>query len=274
MDRLYIIDLSILAHKANAIRQTETCKRPKGYLASWVKANLALICGLAWDSEALPEDKPGVLFVLDSKPYWRGVKLAEVGVAYKKGRKSRTRKGLSYLKTVMAREILTAGIPVIGFPNQEADDVASAFCRAKPHHLAIRLVTTDNDWIGLIDSQRSIDWYCAQGYAPRHRATLAHVQASKQGKQSGITDLKDFYSLKQANGDSGDNVPPNAPAWATDLLDPLPEFDCLRDPVISEELATIFDSFPGISRKTQYLGLSAVSAGRWLLANQAKPWIT
>jgi hypothetical protein len=272
MRRLYIIDLSVLAHKANALRLDDPIGRKRGYLGSWVKSNISVISTFDWDTEALGSDQSAIVFVLDSKPYWRAGELKKVGIAYKKGRKSRTRKGLSYFKALLARELITLGIPVLGLPGQEADDMASLFCRTKPKDLAIRLVTTDNDWCGLIDPVNSIDWYCLQGYNPRYRATLAHVQESRQGKESKITDLDDFYQIKARIGDKGDNLPPGCPIWAVDLLNPLPQFD----PVLSssgEIVLGVYENFDHLVRKINLLKLSAPKAKRWLVQSNSKVWI-
>lgn len=269
MRRLYLIDLSVLAHKANAARLETPLTRKRGFLGAWFRANIAHICGLSWDTERHYLDRPVVSFLLDSKPYWRADELKKVGIAYKKGRKSRTRKGLSYAKSLLIKEALAAGLPVLGLPGQEADDMASLLVRWKPDDVAIRLVTTDNDWCGLIDPATSVDWYCMHGYHPRHRATLAHVQASAQGRKSKIQNLEDFYLLKQQLGDSGDNIPPNAPAWATDILNPLESHDpALQDSGRSLVLS-VYEAFDEYSRVTQGVGLYSDRAEQWLASQQA-----
>lgn len=269
MRRLYLIDLSVLAHKANAARLETPVPRKRGFLSAWFRANIAHICGLSWDTERHHLDRPVVAFLLDSKPYWRAGELKKVGIAYKKGRKSRSRKGLSYAKSLLIKEALTAGLPVLGLPGQEADDMASLLVRRKPDDVAVRLVTTDNDWCGLIDPATSVDWYCMHGYYPRHRATLAHVQASSQGKKAKIQNLEDFYRLKQQIGDAGDNIPPNAPAWATDILNPLEA----HDPALHESGISLakgfYEAFDRYTKVTQSRGLYSDRAEQWLVSQQA-----
>jgi hypothetical protein len=222
----------------------------------------------------LPSDRPAIAFAIDSKPYWRSSELRKIGIAYKKGRKSRTRKGLSYAKSLFIREVISLGLPVLGLPGQEADDVASLIVRSDSPDIAKRLVTTDNDWCGLIDPEKSIDWYCLHGYYPRYRSRIEHLQQSKQGKDSGIQCIEDFYTLKQRIGDKGDNVPPDSPAWATDILNPLPCFDPILTPEGQALVSDLYRNFDTYSRITQALGLLGPKYRRWLFASGARQIIT
>lgn len=270
MIRLYLIDLSVYAHKMNALRLEDPLTRKRGFISAWIRANLSTLCSCRWDTEAKEFDRPVICFLTDTKPYWRATELKSVGIAYKKGRKSRTRKGLSYLKSVLIKEILVSGLPVLGLPGQEADDMASLLVRRKPSGIGIRLVTTDNDWCGLISPRDHVDWYCLQGYQPRHRATVLDIQRSKQGKESGIKNLDDFYLLKQQIGDKGDNIPPNAPAWATDILNPLRAYDPSFTVEGNMLVQDLFDSLEKYTRITQTLALSASKAERWLFSQQIR----
>jgi hypothetical protein len=254
----------------NALKQADPEQRKRGYLSAWIKANLATLCSFDWDSGYVEGSRSAICFLLDTKPYWRVSELKKHDISYKKGRKTRTRKGLSYVKSLLIKEILAAGLPVLGLPGQEADDMAAMLVRSQDPEVKIRLVTTDNDWCGLIDPDSGIDWYCLHGYLPRSRKTLADIQQSKQGKESGIKSLDDFYPLKRKMGDKGDNIPPDAPAWATDLLNPPEAFDPLETPEGKLMAEGIYLSFDKYARVTSTLSLSSKKASEWLIATRSK----
>jgi hypothetical protein len=275
MKTLVAVDLSVLAHKINAQRQADQAirSRKRGHLKSWVLANLAVICTFDWlQIPGLDKENCVLVFLTDSKPYWRAVELKKLGIAYKHGFKSRTRKGLSYIKSVLIRELKAKGLPVLGLPGQEADDMASLLVRSKPNWLSVVLVTTDNDWCGLIDPAKHVSWYCLHGHQPRYRPDLAAVQLSAKGKKSGIKDLKDFYVLKQRDGDPGDNLHRGCPIWAVDLFNPLQEYD----PYLSGEqeiLLPLYENSDAQLRLVRSVAMFADPARDWLVKTGSRTWL-
>lgn len=273
--RIYVLDFHVLAHRANEARKKKG-KQPRGWLGSWLRANIVAMTDLAWDPA---KDSKPVAFVAvsDTKPYWRGVELRKPqpgfpkGIAYKFGRKKRSRQGLSYTKSLMTKLFLELGIPVLASPGQEADDMAAALVRLKPKDVFVRLVTVDNDWLGLIRTPGT-DWVCMHGYAPRYRGTLADIQKSKQGRESGIKDLADFYSLKQAIGDKGDTLPEHCPRWAVDLYNPLPQYDAAV--LCQKDIQRVYASIDRLVHNTKVLQSQSREAHKWLALNQAPTLIT
>lgn len=273
---LFVVDLSVFAHTANRIRQ-DSEKKPRGYLVSWIRTNFVHLASLAWWPFDIGLDPAAIVFVLDSKPYWRYTELRKPlanfpkGLAYKKGRKSRSREGLSYVKALLYREAASQGIPMLAFENQEADDLAAAFVRSKPDNIQIHLITTDNDWCGLIQTP-GVDWYSLENYRPRFRDCLAHIQQSNQGRQSRIQRLEDFYPLKVAQGDRSDNLPPGCPAWAVDLYNPLPQWDPLA--LHLAEFQKVYGSFDSLAaHRAKVAQANSVSALAWMKENSALPVI-
>jgi hypothetical protein len=169
------------------------------------------------------------VWCLDSKPYWRSRFEPEY-----KG--TRTRSKLNIRPTLELLEEL--GCHTIAIPEFEADDIAAGIVRTFPkagpegvHHY---LLTTDNDWAGMVGENVTM---LSPLFEPRIRQPV-HVWGWLRGKYAKLPkcnqiywqmpdvvgfDCQQVWRFKSQFGDAGDNLPPRCHPGLIDLFNPIVE---------------------------------------------------
>jgi len=225
MHPIFVIDTSVISHHIinrldecmtfNASRDFEIANKYTKLVYHWMQ-NLGFL------SDVPP--KASVIWVKDSKPYWRSQFYPE----YKHGRKPHSQQ-FSY-----AYDILQGLAKPLGFNGYEADDVAALLYyvrnrRKNAGHMY--LVTIDCDWCGFVDENTT--WLNTAHYYPRIRNT-PEVKAWMQNKLKREPKVKytlredfkasDIWAYKVAAGDKSDNLPIGAPSYLIDLMNPHPAY--------------------------------------------------
>ena len=168
------------------------------------------------------------------------------GVAYKAGR-SHASANFACIKTKTEKISKEDGWDSLGFPGYEADDIAGAIVHLnsiQPNPRQILLVTTDTDWLGLVDTQ-DVSWFCMFGHYPRLRDTpdLLEDWSSRRLKVPCRTGA-DIFRVKSTAGDSTDNLPGGCPdiiSSVVDLLNPPHEFMLWNNSAYRAELVDVLN---------------------------------
>lgn len=220
------------------------------YLKAAVQAQMVWLHSGEW-IKPLVGDNIQLVYVTDSKPYWRVDYLKQPEVyegifdrareAYKlkypKGRKQfkpeevHYKAGRAFPKPAFTktkkqmREIADRnGFNMLSVHGYEADDLAAALVMTnrmlpKEQQNNIVLATVDTDWMGLIDDKTT--WFCTFGYAPRVRYTMEHINGwSLRRLGTSLSCPSDIWRVKTQQGDKSDNLPPGSPIETFDLTQP------------------------------------------------------
>lgn len=204
---------------------------PEGFVA-YGEAALEWVDSLAW-FPGLKKRGGVVLWVEDSKPYWR----SDYHPEYKAARVPKP----PVFGELLARfhEMNFRRLAVEEF---EADDVAAAIVQLwRQGQLAgirqLYLATVDSDWQGLV-CQPDVFWVDLAGYSPRvrQRTEIYNWLCSKWKKQTkflqgawkvpdpALFESRMIWDWKRACGDTSDNLPPRSPLFLIDLFQPLSEY--------------------------------------------------
>lgn len=148
-----------------------------------------------------------VVLLKDSKPYWR----TEVFPAYKANRVSIPDPAFRYYTQMLEEDF--SYIPLLSTTGLEADDLAGLVCRLSPGKERIVLLTSDSDWLQLVDDSRKIVWSNFRSY-PNHIWDESRVKSKVVGKEGNwISHPKDLAIIKYMKGDRSDNIPPQLPDY-------------------------------------------------------------
>lgn len=216
----YVIDTNVINYKVlYAIQNSFSENDLNPHSEQFKKAIYYAKLSFEWVNRLgfLPdcEKAKSVVWVGDSKPYWR----AEVVPDYKSNRKVKPH-FFSYLSQISQR---FHPLTVYGY---EADDVAAlmqqVFYEDDRFH-ELNLVTVDTDWMGLCNDVHGnvVNWIDVGGYPPRVRnreETWYWIKSKfKKTSQFKLSPLDDFHAseiwdFKAMAGDPSDNLP-----WGTDV---------------------------------------------------------
>jgi hypothetical protein len=186
--------------------------------------SIFLLVSGAWLSE-LDSSKTDLLFVDDTKPYWRHWELGKIGVNYKGNRKKDGNRLtlLSMVHTQVQFVLASRGFNICtlfdvingDIYGYEADDIAANTVRKYRHlYKTIYLLTVDTDWLPLTQFENVV-WLCVNDYGQRYRnkAYATHwfqtakacnsTIAQRNYKKTCISQLWDF---KSEFGDTSDNL--------------------------------------------------------------------
>lgn len=241
MKTTIVLDLSVALHQLDSVFTQSQIE--KEHWLGVLKAQLVWLQSGKWLGELLdnPEDTQ-LIAVCDSKPYWRTdylkdptvyTKVPEIKrgkayprvepIHYKGGRKFPSY-NFTKVKEKTYKLFDEQGWSRLGITNYEADDVAAGIVmsnRMLPHDQQHRiiLVTTDADWMGLID--HNTYWFCMHGWQPRlrHDMEVINTWAKKRLKKD-LENPRDIWRVKSAQGDKSDNLPPGSPIEVIDLTEP------------------------------------------------------
>jgi len=166
------------------------------------------------------------LFAIDIKidgGYWRTSELKGLGINYKGGRVKKHETWFTIFDSMIER-LNILGIPVIGFPGYEADDVAAlivAVCRDLS--LPVSLYTVDTDWLGLVSETHNVSWFNMGPWQPRLRDTLESVNEwiVRRLNVPPVSDASEIWDIKVVQGDRSDNLPAGTPLGFISLEKPL-----------------------------------------------------
>lgn len=186
----------------------------------------------AWLHKSVKAPNLRILWVGDSKPYWRSVKYP----AYKSGRKPKSalfKQANEAMEKLLGDRLVT----VKGF---EADDLAAYYAQNSGEADHTLLVTLDTDWFQLVSPPVTVySTYGNHGVVRAERVTewLDHKYKKMSGKAKQRLELyrgEDQYltechrgivAYKRAVGDSSDNLPIGCDRSLVDLLSYRTEFD-------------------------------------------------
>lgn len=148
----------------------------------------------------------------------------------------------------------------------EADDWAASLVVLNsrlPEPNKMTLVTVDSDWMGLVSPD--VDWFCMKGWKPRLRS-----YGSDQFKEwvwrrldVNISEPKDIWLVKQAQGDKSDNLPKKGPIEVIDLLAPPKEFRLWDKPKEAAEMTHLLTDalspqVPDVAKAVAFLQSSGI----------------
>lgn len=170
-----------------------------------------------------------VVWVTDSKPYWRSGEYPEY-----KGTRRKTKHDFFW----QIHASVVQKFNPIAVPHYEADDIAALYRRiwdkkridSSLDHLF--LCTLDTDWMGLISEHTT--WVDLGGYSPRIRSVVnfhSHWLSGKFNKETKKVSAKldhdkaasfpsYIWEWKHISGDISDNLPPGSPRHLINLLEP------------------------------------------------------
>ena len=226
----FIIDASVVFHLINARLQQYALNSDNRRL--YVQASLLWINALGMFPYYAGADGCTVIWVMDSKPYWRSQYYPD----YKANRPSRSNE-ISFILEIFN----DLKLPCMKVDGYEADDLAALFCvlfRRRPLRSdweQVYLLTIDSDWQGLIGE--GITWVDVNNHEPRIRdSDVVHdwfvgqyfKQPKKWQRIWPLPDKCDFHpsdiwKWKVAVGDKADNLPPDCDYHLINLYEPYAE---------------------------------------------------
>lgn len=234
---VFIIDTNVVVYNILAKvtysnpSDTSGCQLPDNTLeAARAYVDLALdwVNGLGFIAEPYRPREAIVVWVTDSKPYWRSGEYPE----YKGKRKTKHDFFWQIYSSVVQK------FNPVAVPGYEADDLAALYRRiwdkkridSSLGHLF--LCTCDTDWMGLISDH--VTWVDLGGYAPRIRSTVnyhSHWLEKKLNKETKKVSAQldhdkaasfpsYIWEWKHISGDASDNLLPGSPRHLINLLEP------------------------------------------------------
>jgi 5'-3' exonuclease len=240
--RLFVIDSFVVIYQIeNALKNAQIGDRQ--IAIDYKQASLDWVQNLGFLPLLSQTPNKTVVWVQDSKPYWRDFYAPD----YKAGRKEKTP---SFFETVSMIE--KAKLPVLKVPSFEADDLAAMyvqmFMRSTGNIGQLWLLTVDSDWQGLLGADGVI-WYDTNGYTPRMRTTRESYAwlTSKWNRQSAKTKKlwplpafhkyvpQDIWEWKAIAGDKSDNLGPGTPKELISLFEPPQEYRLIDNSKVVEE---------------------------------------
>ncbi len=236
--RLIIIDTMVLLHIIDS--HARTFGQDSEIVQEFAEASLLWINSLDFCPQwAAEREHNKVLWVRDTKPYWRN----EFDFDYKAQRKPMPL-SMSWVYRGFKKLSQDGTLTTLGLPGQEADDIAAAIIRMR-HQLDFDqyiLFTVDSDWQGLV-ADTSICWVDVKGFEPRVRTKreIYQWQSNKHKKQSAhekalwpmpeyeLWTSESIWDWKCAVGDKADNLSPDSSPYLINLFNPPRVFDPLNE---------------------------------------------
>lgn len=195
-----------------------------------------------------------VVWVIDSKPYWRSIVYPEYKANRDKNKDDSTPRYSEVYKAIK-EQFFKLNLNYLAFPGYEADDIAALFGFLWANRVEgtvfdeMFFCTPDSDWQGLI---RSNDQFYLDigGHSPRVRSKkqIYDWYVRKRGpeltktgrvtKQHQVYPVKafeqfrcsDLWIWKQHFGDRGDNLPPGSDLSLIDLYQPPNQYNLALQP--------------------------------------------
>lgn len=176
----------------------------------------------------MPEPADHILWVGDSKPYFRTkMMMSESMGVYKGTRSDRSSEQQDFLSIFNK-----VANPVL-FPHYEADDLIAGYIRERRDVEKIRICTVDSDLMQLIHA--NVDWFCIYGFPPQLRSLTGGMDtwltkkfSKLSNKRIGHLDVNNPQSIidwKVEYGDIADNIPAGEQSRSLiDLFNPPAEY--------------------------------------------------
>jgi hypothetical protein len=122
----------------------------------------------------------------------------------------------------------------------------------------VLLYTIDTDWLQLVGDGV---WWCNTSIQePRIRGEKEAIIYIKNRLKSTVKSAQEIVDVKMLKGDRSDNLPPNSPRWAIDLMNPPVKYNLKNHPVYSKIVGAMFDTKDSI--KSDHFE----KAYRWLVS--------
>jgi hypothetical protein len=227
MNNLLLIDTNGLAHFF--VHKVEKNEIALDNLSRYVELNVMYLLSGAPLYYVAGDIPLNVLFLMDTKPYWRDISLKQIGINYKGKRQCKPEKLslLSSILTTIQRTLLyrfkhplfslIASRRLEGHTvGYEADDLAASVVKMKHKtHNHIYLLTDDNDWLPLTSFQ-NVTWLGIANRQPRMRThtqalqwcrTCFEAKRSIERSKFVFNSPLDLWEFKAYFGDTSDNIP-------------------------------------------------------------------
>jgi hypothetical protein len=227
MNNLLLIDTNGLAHFF--VHKVERKEIALVNLSRYVELNVMYLLSGAPLYHVAGDVPLNVLFLMDTKPYWRDFSLKQIGINYKGKRQCKPEK-LSLLSSVLTTIqhtllhrfkhplfSLIASRRLEGHTvGYEADDLAASIVRMK--HMKynhIYVLTDDTDWLPLTNF-KNVTWLGIASRQPRMRAytqalqwcrTWFETKKSIERSNFVFNSPLDLWDFKAYFGDTSDNIP-------------------------------------------------------------------
>lgn len=239
---LEVIDFRVAIYNLLPTYKSIRAAHP-GTARNWLTAAWAIY--LNRGPTCQPYEPRTVVVADDSPPYWRADYVANhyrdlgiEGPAYKGGRPTKEPEWFEVEEA--GKSYLTQpGSPFrwLRIPGYEADDLAGAIVRATEGlGRRVYLHTVDTDWLGLVSER--VTWFNMGPWTPRKRGPLEALRWAYKTWEIIALKPSDIWWLKQAYGDSSDNLLPGSPIEVISLLEPPSQYDPLKThPGLIEQVA-------------------------------------
>ena len=226
------VDQVILACDVKPYWRSEYLTRPEVLAGLTERGTKATQKKTAQLAELLTRRLPVDEMMEDNRHYWEPVETAiatlaeDLKIAYKAGRKFPEQTFVK-LREQIRKLCADQGWPMLQKSGYEADDWAASLVVLNsqlPEPNKLTLVTVDSDWMGLVSPD--VDWFCMKGWKPRLRSYGSEQfdEWVKRRLNVNISEPRDIWLVKQAQGDKSDNLPKGGPIEVIDLLNPPQEF--------------------------------------------------
>jgi hypothetical protein len=229
---IYVIDTSVIGyHILHTIKDgiTLNCSANVKIADQYTRLALAWVNNLGFLPSSHRPSKAAVVWVGDSKPYWRSRFQAD----YKHGRSMPD----PYLSAITG--LAYAEMDVLRFAGYEADDIAALiymmWSSKRDRFTTLNFATVDSDWMGFCSD--CVLWMDTKGYLPRVRDTEAvyawmrnkvvkGTKAIQRYKFHDNFEASDIWRFKTETGDKSDNLAAGCASFLIDLLHPHSDY-CL-----------------------------------------------
>lgn len=144
-----------------------------------------------------------LVFLKDSKPYWR----SRIYKEYKSHRLPNSNPETFRGVLDMLSEF---NIPTLAYPGLEADDIAGLLALAKAtlkNSEPVVLLTTDSDWLQLVDDTLGISWSTPASYPDMVWDEAKVIAKVLRAEGNLIHHPRDLATIKYFKGDTSDNIP-------------------------------------------------------------------
>jgi 5'-3' exonuclease len=263
MTTLIVVDSNAFFH--SLVAQIEKYKIPANEIEIFCNFNLRyLYSGGLFSNYLAPNTKIQMVFVMDTKPYWRELLLKEIGINYKQNRQAKPQSVslLATVKGIITTTLHNKKIPMFASYTRksikgckvslgyEADDIASAIARYtcyKSLYDEVIFFTDDSDWLAFTELNHT--WIGIHHRHPRvrneeicmhwiknfafdfHRTKVRRAYTALH-----INKPTDIWEFKAYFGDNADNLPgdksrgtPGVFRPFIHLFDPMEGFDLYED---------------------------------------------
>lgn len=232
---------------------------PNNQLLNWVRASWPLVINRG--PSMIPLGSYTIIIADDNKniePYWRATELEKAGFPPYKGQRPPKTNAFNSVAKIGLSYLLNAGYHYISEPSYEADDIAGAVVHAKRSAQAavrlgvateqqamladrpVLLYTIDTDWLQLVGNGV---WWCNTSIQePRIRGEKEAITYVKHRLKSNVSNAQGIVDVKMQKGDRSDNLPPDSPRWAIDLMNPPAKYNLKNHTVYPKIVSAMFDT--------------------------------